>query len=184
MRIIPLGTEHIDELLELEGKMYWQSEKWKDLWEKEAKEKFRVFIKDYLVNFPEGCFGLVENERISGAMFLTKISKLKTIPYLHKFSEYFEIEGSIAYVSSFVVKEGKRSEREVIALELYDYATKVAVDIHCKTIEVVIYSSPIEEAALKGNNYEKLEGQFDWEIYPEKKVASSIYYNNLLMNSS
>ncbi len=82
-----------------------------------------------------------------------------------------------------MVKEGKRSERETIALELYDYVTELAVNIHCKTIEVVIYSSPIEEAALKGNNYERLEGQFEWEIYPEKKVTSSIYYNNLLMNS-
>lgn len=184
MRFVSLKPEHINELVELEGKMYWQGEKWKDLWEKEAKEKFRVFIKDYLVNFPEGCFGVIENEQILGAMFLTKVSKLKTIPYLHKFSDYFEKEGKIAYVSFFVVKEEKRNKKETIALELYDYADKVSTNIRCRTIEVVIYSSPIEEVALNGNNYERLEEQFEWEIYPGKKVSSSIYFSNLLINPS
>ena len=175
MRLASLNPNYINELLKLEEQMYWQSPKWKDLWQKEAKAKFRAFIKDYLTNLPQGCFGLIENKELLGAMFLTKTSKLKPIPYLHKVSRYFEKEGEIAYVSFFVVKKGKREFE--IAQKLYDQAEKVAFfKLKCKTIAVVIYSSPLELKTLQAHNYKKLEKQFKWEIYPGKKVPCNIYY--------
>jgi len=42
--------------------MYWQSKKWKDLWQEEAKDKFKSFIVDYLDNFPKGCLGLADKD--------------------------------------------------------------------------------------------------------------------------
>ena len=183
MKFVNLGLQHVDELLNLEGEMYWRGEKWKKLWEKEAKEKFRSFIKDYLTNFPQGCFGLVEKGELVGAMFLTKTLELKPIPYLHEFSDYFEEDGKIAYVSLFCAKRGKYQEE--IAQNLYDEAEKVAfLKLKCKTIAVVIYSSPIELRALQSHNYEKLDRQFEWEIYPGKIVPCWIYYYDLLFEES
>jgi len=159
----------------LEGEMYWQGEQWRKLWQEEAKGKFRVFIQDYLTNFPRGCFGLVDkNGELLGAMFLIKLSGIKSIPYLHKVSDYLEKDGGTAYVSFFVVKKG--DEEEKIGQKLYDEAEKIALlKLKCKTMAVVIYSSPLEEQILKGNNYEKLDEQFEWEIYPDKKVSCWIY---------
>jgi len=157
--------------------MYWRGDKWKNLWQKEAKEKFREFIEDYLINFPKGCFGLIEGKEILGAMFFTKISKFKTIPYLHRVSEYLEVNGRIAYVSLFVIKDAKNKDE--IGRKLYEYAEEVAVRLACKTIEVVIYSSPLEEQIIKENNYRRLKDKFDWEIYSGMKVPSRIFYYNL-----
>ncbi len=180
MRLASLGLKDVDEILRLEGEVYWQGENWKKLWEKEAKEKFRVFITDYLTNFPEGCFGLVDDDELLGSIFLIKISKCEPIPYLHKVDEFLKKDGEIAYVSLFVIKKG--DEEEEIAQELYDEAEKVALTkLDCKKMVVVIYSSPLEERILKGNNYEKIEKQFEWEIYPGKKVSCWIYYHELLM---
>lgn len=181
MNFVDLGINQVGELLKLEEKMYWQQGEWKDLWEKEAKEKFKVFIEDYLANNPLGCFGVVnDNNQLAGAMFLTKASELKPIPYLHTFSDYFEEDGEIAYVSFFVVERG-REELE-IAQEIYDQAEEVALfKLKCKTIGVVIYSSPIELKILQSHNYEKLDEQFEWEIYPGMKKPCWIYYYNLLM---
>jgi hypothetical protein len=64
MNLISLSPSYTKELLDLEGGMYWQGERWKNLWEKEAREKFRIFIKDYLINFPRGCLGLIEEEKL------------------------------------------------------------------------------------------------------------------------
>ncbi len=181
MRLVSLGPEDIDEILQLEEKMYWQEEDWNKLWKKEAEEKFRVFINDYLTNFPEGCFGLVDdNGRTLGAIFLTKTSKCEPIPYLHKIDEYLEKDGEIAYVSLFVIRKGDKEEE--IAQELYDEAERVALTkLGCKEMVIVIYSSPLEERILKGNNYERLEKQFEWEIYPRKKVPCWIYHYEFLM---
>lgn len=181
MRVVSLDLQHISRLLLLEEEMYWQQSKWKDLWEEEAKEKFRVFIEDYMTNNPQGCFGVVDdNDQLLGAMFLTKVSELKPIPYLHRFADYFEEDGEIAYVSFFVVKRGK--EELEIAEEVYDQAEEVALfKLKCKTISVVIYSSPIELKILQSHNYEKLNEQFEWEIYPGMKKECWIYYYNLLM---
>jgi hypothetical protein len=181
MRLVSLSLNDVDEILQLEEKMYWQGEEWKKLWEKEAKEKFRAFINDYLTNFPEGCFGLVgDSGELLGAIFLIKTSRCEPIPYLHEVAEYLKENGEIAYVSLFVIRKGDKEEE--IAQELYDEAEKVALTkLGCKKIVVVIYSSPLEERVLKGNNYERLEGQFEWEIYPGKKVPCWIYCYELLM---
>jgi hypothetical protein len=181
MKLAPLGPKDVNEILQLEEKMYWQGEDWRSLWKKEAEEKFRVFIVDYLTNFSEGCFKLVDdNERLLGAIFLTKTSRCEPIPYLHKVDEYLEKNGKIAYVSLFAVR--KEDKEEEIAQKLYDEAEKVALTkLGCRKIVVIIYSSPLEERILKGNNYERLEKQFEWEIYPGKKVPCWIYYYELLM---
>ncbi len=181
MKVVPLGQKDVDEILQLEEEMYWQGEDWKSLWKKEAEEKFRVFIIDYLANFSKGCFGLVNGDgKLLGAIFLTRTSKLEPIPYLHKVDEYLEEGGKIAYVSLFIIRKGDKEEE--IAQELYDEAEKVALtSLDCKKMSVVIYSSPLEERILKGNNYERLEKQFEWEIYPGKKVPCWIYYYELLM---
>lgn len=180
MRLVSLNPEDVDEILQLEKKMYWQGEDWKNLWEREAEGKFRVFITDYLTNFSKGCFGLVDDGELLGAIFLTKTSKCEPIPYLHKVDEYLEKDGEVAYVSLFVIRKGDKEEE--IAQELYDEAEKVALTkLGCKKMAVVIYSSPLEERVLKGNNYERLEKQFKWEIYPGKKVPCWIYYYEFLM---
>lgn len=181
MKPISLNQKHTDKLLQLEEKMYWQKGTWKNLWEKEAKGKFRFFINDYLTNFPEGCFGLIDdNAQLLGAIFLIRTSKLEPIPYFHKLDRYLKKEGKIAYVSFFVVEKGEREEE--IAQKLYDEAEKTALlKLGCKAMSVVIYSSPLEEKILKGNNYEKLDRQFEWEIYPRKKVPCWIYHYELLM---
>lgn len=181
MKIIKLQLDQTDELLRLEEELYWQSKDWGSLWQKEAKEKFRSFIQDYLTSFPEGCFGLGdETGQLVGAMFLIKVSKSEPIPYLHKVSDYLDKTGQTAYVSFFVVMRGDR-EKE-IAQQLYDEAEEVALlKLNCRAIVVVIYSSPLEEEVLKGNNYEKLNGQFEWEIYPGKKVQCFLYHYELLM---
>lgn len=183
MKSIKLQLDQTDELLRLEEELYWQSKDWGDLWQREAKEKFRNFIKDYLTNFPEGCFGLADKkEQLVGAMFLIKVSKLEPIPYLQKVSDYLNKTSQTAYVSFFVVKRGDK-EKE-IAQKLYDEAEETALlKLGCKTIAVVIYSSPLEEEVLKGNNYEKLNEQFEWEIYPGKKVPCFLYHYELLMKS-
>ena len=46
---------------------------------------------------------------------------------------------------------------------------------------VVIYSSPLEEKVLISNNYEKLNQQFEWEVYPGYKKPCYVYYYKLLM---
>jgi len=183
MKKIALDLQNIEELLQLEEQMYWQSDKWSKLWQNEAKDKFKFFINDYLTKFPQGCFGLVdEKENLLGAMFLLKTSKSIPIPYLHNPFDYYDNDGEIGYVSFFVVRKGK--DQLDIAQKLYDEAEKVALlKLKCKNIVVTIYSSPLEEKILIGNNYEKQNQQYDWEIYPEKKVTSSIYCYNLLMNS-
>ena len=104
MKIINLLPKHTEELLKLEEEMYWTEYDWKKLWEKEAKEKFRKFIKEYLTNFNQGCFAVAESEEILGAMFLLKISEKRPIPYLHKIPEYLDKTGQIAYVSLFAAK--------------------------------------------------------------------------------
>jgi len=184
MKFINLTLDCTDQLLNLEGEMYWQGAKWRNLWEREAKEKFRGFIEDYLTNFPKGCFGLIDDRgELLGAMILIKISGFKPIPYLHKFSDYLEENGEIAYVSFFVVK--KASNEEEVANKLYDHAEEVALTkIGCKNMAVVIYSSPLEERVLKGHNYERLGEQFEWEIYPSIKVPVWIYHYDLLFEES
>lgn len=181
MRFIKLELKHVEKLLVLEEKMYWQSQDWRDLWEKEARERFRVFIKDYLTYYPEGCFGLTDNSgQVIGAMFLLKTLKAKPIPYLHKPSDYFEKEGEVAYVSFFVVENNK--DEETIVQKLYGQAEKVALlKLSCKTIAVVIYSSPLEEKVLISNNYERFNQQFEWEVYPGHKKLCYVYHYEPLM---
>jgi len=181
MEVVSLGLKDIEKLLDLEGEMYWQGEKWRRLWQEEAKGKFRVFIQDYLTSFPQGCFGLVDNnEELLGSMFLIKLFELKPIPYLQKVSDYLEKDGRIAYVSLFVVKKGDNEEK--IGQKLYDEAKEISLlKLKCKTMAVVIYSSPLEERILKVNNYEKLNERYEWEIYPGKKVFCWIYRYNFLM---
>jgi len=181
MQLIKLQLNQTDELLQLEEDLYWQDKDWNDLWRREAKEKFRSFIEDYLTNFPQGCFGLVdETEQLVGAMFLIKISKSEPIPYLHRVADYLDKTGQIAYASFFVVK--RNDQEKEIAQKLYDEAEEIALlKLGCKAVVVVIYSSPLEEEILKRNNYEKLDKQFEWEIYPGKKVPCFLYHYELLM---
>ena len=180
MKFISLNLCQVEELLNLQGQMYFREGKWKELWDKEAKGKFKVFIKDYLTNFPQGCFGLENKGELIGAMFLMKIAELKPIPYLHKVTECLKPKGQIAYVSVFVVKKGK-NETE-IAEKLYQQAEIVALKVGCKTIEVVINISPLEEQILKENNYKRMVERFTWEIYPGMKVPCWIYYQNLQLD--
>lgn len=181
MKITDLKLEYVEELLNLEEEMYWRNDKWMDLWNKEAKGKFRCFIQDYLTNFPQGCFGFVDdNGNLLGAMFLLKTSKSMPIPYLHNPFDYYDNNGDNAYVSFFVVRKGK--DQLDIAQKLYDETENVTLlKLRCKSVIVTIYSSPLEEKILMGNNYEKQNKQYEWEIYPGKKVISSIYQSQLLM---
>lgn len=173
MRFILLSQENAEDLLNLEEKMYWDGDKWKGLWQREAKGRFREFIKDYLTNSPQGCFGLSEDGELIGAMFLIKISKMKPIPYLHRFSKYFKPDGEIAYVSFFVVKKGQKQKE--ITRKLYEKAGEMASELGCTTIAVVIYSSPLEEKIIIEKNYQKLAQKFNWKIYPSMKVPCRIY---------
>lgn len=183
METISLDEKYLEDILDLEEEMYWRGERWRTLWQEEAKEKFRALISDYLTNFPRGCLGLIENDVLLGSIFLLKIGSVKTIPYFHKVSDYLDPEGTVAYVSLFVVKRGSR-EKE-IAQQLYDDAEKLAITkLRCQTIEAVIYSSPLEKEILEGNIYEKVDGDFLWEIYPGKEVACSIYCSDLLLKNS
>ncbi|KKP28556.1 MAG: hypothetical protein UR15_C0025G0005 [Parcubacteria group bacterium GW2011_GWA2_31_28] len=184
MKITELKIQNTEELLELEEQMYWQSGDWNKLWQDEAKKKFRVFIKDYLTKFPQGCFGLVDdNGNLLGTMFLLKTSKSIPIPYLHNPFDYYDNNGDKAYVSFFVVREGK--DQLDIAQKLYDEAEKVALlKLRCGNIVVTIYSSPLEEQILISNNYEKQPQKYEWEIYPSINVESWIYINSLLMKQA
>ena len=179
MNLIKLDLIHQNQLLELEEKMYWYSGRWKELWEKKAKNKFNDLIADYLQNFSQGCFGLTEKENLIGAMFLLKVSKLVPIPYVNKVSDYLDKDGNIAYVSFFVVKKG--GQEKEIAQNLYEHAKEVTLFIGCKKIAVTINVSPLEEEILKENNYKKLNRQFQWEIYPGIIVPSHIYHCSLLI---
>lgn len=169
-----------DQLLELEEKMYWNEGKWKELWSKEAKQKFDDLITDYLTNFLQGCFGLVENGKLIGSIFLIKLLELKPIPYINKVSNYLSESGDIAYVSFFVVKKGDRDKE--IAKKLYESAKKMATLIGCKKIAVVINNSPVEEEVLKESNYKKSTREYPWEIYPGMVVPCCIYSYSLLVD--
>lgn len=184
MKVIQLNETYLEELLKFEEQMYWLTDKWNKFWQNEAKEKFRFFINDYLTNFPQGCFGLVDKkERLLGAMFLFKTSKLEPIPYIHSPSDYYDEKGDVVYVSLFVVKE--TADKKQVAYQLYKNAENVTLlKLLCKLIMVVIYSSPLEEETLIGNNYEKTNKQFEWEIYPGKKVLCWIYYKELLLKKA
>lgn len=182
MKFTKLNKTYHHQLLELEEKMYWSEGRWKELWDKEARQKFDDLITDYLTNFPEGCFGLVENDELIGSIFLIKLSKNQPIPYVNKVSDYLDNTGNIAYVSFFVVKKGVMDQ--VIAQKLYDLAEEVALSINCKKISVVINNSPLEEEILKGNNYERSVEEYQWEIYPEIMVPCHIYTYQLLMDET
>ncbi|MEK7528116.1 MAG: GNAT family N-acetyltransferase [Patescibacteria group bacterium] len=177
MDFVKLNQSHRNQLLELEWKMYWNNGKWKELWEKEAKDKFGDLISDYLQSYPQGCFGLVEKDELMGSIFLLKLSELKPIPYVNKVHDYLDENGDIAYVSFFVVKKGDRDEE--IAQKLYDNAEEVALSIGCKKITVVINNSPLEEEILKGNKYERSNEEYQWEIYPGMVVPCYIYTHSL-----
>ena len=153
--------------------MYWSEGKWKELWDKETKQRFDDLITDYLTNFPQGCFGLTENNELIGSIFLLKVKDLKPIPYVNKVQDYLNKDGDIAYVSFFVTKKGDK-DRE-IAQELYDRVEDVAMEIGCTKVAVVINNSPLEEEILKGNNYEQSAEEFQWEIYPGMMVPCHIY---------
>lgn len=170
-----LTHKHVENLLKLEEEMYWLSGKWKDLWEKEAKYKFRNFIDDYITHFPEGCIGFENNGEVVGALFLTKISEIRTIPYIHEFHQYYEPAGNISYVSFFVVKDNDKN----IAIELYNRAKRAATDIGCKKIIVVIYRSPLEEKIIRDQGYKIVDKSLGWEIYPKINVSSRIWYLNI-----
>jgi len=173
MKFIKLDVTYHHQLLELEERMYWASGKWKLLWDKEAKQKFNRLITDYLTNYPQGCFGLVEQKELIGSIFLLKVLELKPIPYINMVYDYLDLQGNIAYVSFFVVKKGNKDEK--IAWELYRYAKKVALSIGCKKIAVVINDSPLEEKILKDNAYKKSKEKYQWEIYPGMMVPCHIY---------
>jgi hypothetical protein len=180
MDLVKLDHRHHDQLLRLEGDMYWTEGDWKKLWDKEARQKFDDLITDYLTNFPQGCFGLVDRGELVGAIFLLKVSGLKPIPYVNKVADHLNETGDIAYVSFFVIKKGNKDEE--IAQELYDKAQDVALlSIGCKKIAVVINNSPLEERILVGNNYERSVEEFQWEIYPGMMVPCHIYSYSLLM---
>jgi hypothetical protein len=129
MKFVILDQTYHDQLLKLEGEMYWDNGKWKELWEKDAKQKFDDFITDYLINFPRGCFGLIENNELVGTIFLLKISQLKPIPYVNHVVDYLDNNGDIAYVSFFVVNKDENDK--YIAEELYQKAENVASSIGC-----------------------------------------------------
>lgn len=181
MKFIKLDLKHVERLLVLEEKMYWQGQNWRALWKKEARGRFRVFIREYLVHYPESCFGLTDNgEQVIGAMFLLKTLKAEPIPYLHKPFDYFKKDGEVAYVSFFVVEDNK--DKETIAQKFYEQAEEVALlKLGCKMIAVVICSSPLEEKVLISNNYRRFNQQFEWEVYPGCKKPCSIYHHELLM---
>jgi hypothetical protein len=183
MDFVQLDQRHHDQLLILEKDMYWTEGEWKKKWENGARQKFDDLITDYLTNFPQGCFGLVEKGELIGAIFLLKVSELKPIPYVNKVADHFSETGDIAYVSFFVIKKGDGDEE--IAQELYDKAQDVALlSISCKKIAVVINNSPLEEKILIGNDYERSVEEFQWEIYPGIMVPCHIYSYSLLMEES
>jgi hypothetical protein len=173
MNFVKLDQNYHDQLLKLEGQMYWNSGKWKDLWDKEARGKFDSLINDYLTNYPKGCFGLLENDELVGSIFLLKVKEIKPIPYVNRVPDFLDENGDIAYVSFFVVRKGTGDKE--IAKKLYLKAKDVAQVIGCKKIAVVINNSPLEENILKENNYQKLPEQFMWEIYPGMTVPCYIY---------
>ena len=183
MKYVDLDLSFHQQLLDLEGQMYWDTAEWKKIWEKEAKMKFSDLITDYLTNFPQGCFGLTENGELVGSIFLIKLSELRPIPYVNKISDYLNKSGDTAYVSFFVVKKGNNSEE--IARELYDKSEVVAHEIGCNKIAVVINNSPLEEKVLIDNDFEKSKEEYQWEIYPGmEKVPCHIYSCSLLMEES
>ena len=177
MNFVQLDISFHQQLLQLEGDMYWTSDTWKTLWDKEAKKKFDDLIIDYLTHFPQGCFGLVENDELIGSIFLLKVSELKPIPYVSNVHEYLNEKGNIAYVSFFVVKKGDKDE--TIARELYKSAEDVAQSIGCNKIAVVINESPLEEEILKNTQYERSIDEYQWEIYPGMMVPCHIYSLNI-----
>lgn len=174
MRIQNLSIKNLEQILFLEEQMYWQGKEWQELWQKEGKGLFGNMIKEYLENFPEGCFGLFdEKEELLGAMIFTKLSEVKPIPYINNFKDYFADKGNIAYVQTFVIKKGEQ-ELE-IAENIYQEAEKAAGKIRCDKVAVVIYYSPIEEKILNKLCYKIEKENSQWEIYPEKFVNCKIY---------
>ena len=180
MKFTKLDITYHHQLLDLEGKMYWTSGKWKTLWDKEAKQKFDTLITDYLTNYPQGCFGLIENRKLIGAIFLLKVLELKPIPYVNKVHDHLNTRGNIAYVSFFVVKKGNRDEE--IARELYRCTEKVAISLGCNKTAVVINESPLEEGVLKTNGYNRSKEEYQWEIYPSMMVPCHIYSKTVTTN--
>ncbi|UCD04561.1 MAG: hypothetical protein JSW73_02930 [Candidatus Woesearchaeota archaeon] len=172
MKFRQLSTKDSEDILKLEEEMYWLGKKWHTLWKEEGEQKFRESINDYLTNFPSGCFGLFdEREQLLGAIIFTKLSTIKTIPYIHRFDDYFEKEGGIAYVQIFVIKDNSNE----LAERMYRQANKIAKNINCNRISVVIYSSPVEESILKKLGYTIEQDNLKWEIYLNKFVDCKIY---------
>lgn len=180
MNLISLQKSDISEILYLEEKMYWQSGRWISLWKNEGKIWFRILLQEYIKKFPQGCFGYKnENDQIIGALLFLKINSINTVPYFHHFSEFFSSKGNIAYVSVFVVDQGNKG-KEKIADKLYECLEEKAVLLDCNKSIAVIYSSSLEQRIIEKRGYQKYKKQYEWEIYPEIKVNSQIYYKNLI----
>lgn len=171
MKFRNLLIKDLEELLKLEEEMYWMKGKWHKLWEKEASQKFKELISEYISEFPSGCFGLFNGEHLLGALIFTKIFEVEPIPYIHKLDDYFCENGKIAYVEIFVVREND----EGVASKIYKEAEKIAKQIGCNKIAVVIYSSPVEENVLKKLGYRIEKNDEKWEIYPNQLVNCRIY---------
>lgn len=178
MKFQKLSTENLEAVLKLEEEMYWLREEWHDFWKKGVEQKFKELIGKYLSEFPSGCFGLFdESGKLLGALIFAKISEVKPIPYLHKFADYFEKNGDIAYVEIFAVRKGE--DENEIARNIYQEAERVAKEIGCNKIAVVIYSSPVEESVLKNLDYSIEKNNLKWEICPGKFVDCKIYTHQL-----
>ncbi|PIU68568.1 hypothetical protein COS81_03500 [candidate division WWE3 bacterium CG06_land_8_20_14_3_00_42_16] len=178
MRLILLKSDYLSQLLELEKRMYWKDGRWEKIWQEGAQEKFRQFLADYLENFPEGCFGFKDpGGKILGALFLPRVSKMITIPYLHRFSDIFESRGKIGYVSFFVVKEGP--DQDLVTPKLYARAEQVAAKLGCEKIMTVVYRSLVEKEVIQKRSYLKSEKLESWEIHPQVFVDSWVYTKKL-----
>lgn len=177
MKIKKIKLKDIPELLSLEEEMYWLSEKWKKRWHDIGKDQFKNQITEYILNYPEGCFGVEKDGELVGSLIFTKQNNLSTIPYSHSFKDYFRKDGGVAYVTFFVVKKGK--DESQIANVLYEHLEFLKDSQSIKIISVVIYSSPIELNILKRRNFRSTGKVYDWEVFPGINVESQIYFKDL-----
>ncbi len=174
MEFKKLELNNLEDILEMEEKMYWQGKEWQKLWQKEARNKFKELIKDYLINYPNGCWGLFNTTgELLAAVIFTRLNKVKAIPYFHRFSNYFETAGKIIYVQVFAVKNSESEEN--LAEKIYEQLERVAKHIGGQKVAVLIYSSFLEEKILNKLGYKIEYNNLQWEIYPDKFVNCKIY---------
>jgi len=166
--------DDIDQVLEIEKRMYWSSS---DIWNKKLKKHIRNTFLSCLENFPEGFFVAVRNNKIAGFIILELIDEVKTIPYVHDSRDFHKPNGNFAYVTGFGVIA------DDLSLELYRKVIEFARSKGREKIVVVTHHEEkhdlLERKTLLSLKFKKEIEMTDWKLYHGRVDKADIWTRKL-----